>query len=353
MKINHNSIENSYIKTLDGFRAIAILMVMFSHMLTIPKIQNFFPISEFGGKGVSIFFVISGFIITLHLINDLNTKGISLKDFYLKRFFRLMPSSLLYLIFLICLSLMGWIKISQLEIFASIFSFRNYIPSVEWDRTAFFWSLSIEEHFYLLLPSFIIFFKKNRRYIMGLFIACILVAIWRKLLSNNFLNLSYSDWYTFCRIDGLIYGSILSYFYYFHRNKILLLKKYFINYIFLILLLLLWWHPIPFYKSLESIFIALIILSTILHEKNILHIILETKFFKFFGKISYSLYLWNVLFIYNMPMAPDWIQLITGKWYSVFFAIALSYLNFKFIENPFRKLYKNLTNMENSSIRIK
>lgn len=67
---------------------------------------------------------------------------------------------------------------------------------------------------------------------------------------------------------------------------------------------------------------------------------LENKVLVFFGKISYSLYLWNIVFLANMPMAPEFIQLIVGQWYSVVFAILVSYLSWKYIENPFRNLHQ-------------
>lgn len=112
-----------------------------------------------GGRGVGIFFVISGYLITTRLLRERERTGaISLRGFYLRRFFRLMPCVWLYLALL---GLCG--ALQPLEAAGCLFFFRCGLPtSASHPLTGQFWSLSIEEDFYLLWPSALIYLGKRK-----------------------------------------------------------------------------------------------------------------------------------------------------------------------------------------------
>lgn len=87
--------------SLDGIRAVSIGLVLFSHLSNAFKLnqQTHFIIEHAGVLGVHVFFVISGFLITTLLLKErINTGNVSLKNFYIRRVFRIFPVAFLYLI---------------------------------------------------------------------------------------------------------------------------------------------------------------------------------------------------------------------------------------------------------------
>ena len=120
--------KSNYIPTLDGWRAIAILLVFIDH--TIFHAFRHYGWTLIGGHGVQIFFVFSGYLITEKLLED----G-SLKKFYTRRVFRVLPVLFAYLA---AVSILGGVlhRISLLwsEVTASLFFVRNYwyYPSTTW-----------------------------------------------------------------------------------------------------------------------------------------------------------------------------------------------------------------------------
>src|SRR5579871_6236686 len=108
------------VPSLDGLRAISVLLVMSSHFLS-PRV---FP----GGLGVLVFFVVSGFLIARLLLAELNSAGsISLGNFYLRRFFRLYPVILVYAIVVITFSALNSRPLDWYEPLSALFYFANYV----------------------------------------------------------------------------------------------------------------------------------------------------------------------------------------------------------------------------------
>src|ERR1700710_2420018 len=145
------------IPSLGGLRALSILIVLAGHFVeagyvTINRnslLYNFFD----SGFGVNIFFVISGFLITTLLIKEeIANKEISLKKFYIRRIIRIFPAYyfvvLSYFLLEFCFHLIHFSNISWL----TTLTFTKYLsPDFDW-LSAHFWSLSVEEHFYLIFP---------------------------------------------------------------------------------------------------------------------------------------------------------------------------------------------------------
>jgi peptidoglycan/LPS O-acetylase OafA/YrhL len=136
---------------LDGWRGIAILLVLINHLHPIGLDgATARTLDWIGQHGVTLFFVLSGFLITSRLqLERERTQSIDLRKFYVRRFLRLMPCAWLYLAFLASFHLLK----SQ-EAVSCIFFFRNFIELGDLHRlTQHFWSLSIEEQFYLVWPA--------------------------------------------------------------------------------------------------------------------------------------------------------------------------------------------------------
>jgi peptidoglycan/LPS O-acetylase OafA/YrhL len=146
------------IASLDGLRAISILAVLFGHLLGT---RNFLSsdawkstgIGDLAHLGVRVFFVISGFLITSLLIQEMDrTRRIDLKAFYVRRVYRIFPAFYAYLIIVFIASGVGLIKVPLDDaIFAMTYTI-NYEVDRSW-YVGHTWSLSVEEQFYMLWPA--------------------------------------------------------------------------------------------------------------------------------------------------------------------------------------------------------
>ena len=142
---------------LDGVRAISILLVLIHHTEFITPIS--FSILRGGYLGVDIFFVLSGFLITSLLVEEFETTGsISFRMFYIRRVLRLLPAVGAVLLFSVAVgSVIGFseLGLNRLRVFSVIGYFTNWVRAYEtpdlWFLTHF-WSLAIEEQFYLVWP---------------------------------------------------------------------------------------------------------------------------------------------------------------------------------------------------------
>jgi peptidoglycan/LPS O-acetylase OafA/YrhL len=148
----------SRIPSLDGLRAISIALVLFAHTGGTRFFPSFVgPRRVLGHFGVRIFFVISGFLITTLLLKELEKTGrISLKWFYIRRFFRIFPAAYTYLLVMCVLTAAGVTGLTRADL-AHAFTYTvNYEHVRPW-LTIHLWSLSIEEQFYMLWPAVLFF----------------------------------------------------------------------------------------------------------------------------------------------------------------------------------------------------
>lgn len=202
-----------HIPSLDGIRAIAALIVFVSHC----GLENVIP----GGFGVTIFFFLSGYLITTLLRQEYERRGtISLKKFYLRRIYRIIPP--LYIVLLLMLMPFSMGESSNhptsLAIAAQFTQLTNYYL-IFWGSNTMIpgsgpmWSLAVEEHFYLLFPLALLVLLRHYAYprIGMVFVAtCLAVLLWRCVLIFD-LGVSYDYTYfaTDTRIDSLLYGCIM------------------------------------------------------------------------------------------------------------------------------------------------
>lgn len=211
-----------HIPALDGVRGIAILVVMVYHLAYL--VPSWLPYVGGGFFGVDIFFVLSGFLITSILLGEYeNTGRVSLPNFYVRRFLRLMPA---FWLFLICIYLLGTYLMPPFE--ASLVYGRNdFLYAITYTINWFSasnpgfdsnlnhaWSLSIEEQFYIIW-SIVLWKafaeKRTPRQILFVtlgFIAalCISRAV-RAATGTEWRMLYYS---TDTRIDALLIGCAAS-----------------------------------------------------------------------------------------------------------------------------------------------
>jgi peptidoglycan/LPS O-acetylase OafA/YrhL len=207
---------NGYIPTLDGWRALAVLGVLVYHGTT----SLFYPggpypsyealrVVQAGARGVDVFFALSGFLICSRLLQEQQETGrISLGAFYIRRVFRILPPFLLYLAVLAVLAAVGLLAVEGREFLSALLFTRNYIGPVRehgW-YTGHFWSLAVEEHFYLLWPLLLVVCGSRRARPVVVLLA-LLVPAWHFL--GDWLGLlpaGHVAQRTDTRLDALLWG---------------------------------------------------------------------------------------------------------------------------------------------------
>jgi peptidoglycan/LPS O-acetylase OafA/YrhL len=205
-----------HIPSLDGIRAVSFLVVFVAHA----GYGNVIP----GGFGVTVFFFLSGFLITTLLRMELvGTGDVSLRDFYLRRVLRILPPFYTVLAFDTLLVLFGVLSgpLWRGPMLALVFHFSNY-----WNvfhgalgqppGTAVYWSLAVEEHFYLVFPALFLLLqavlgRRWRAQSVVLLIGCAVVLAWRfvlVLLLHSAPDRTYlaSD----TRVDSILFGCALA-----------------------------------------------------------------------------------------------------------------------------------------------
>ena len=343
--------QNHYRPDIDGLRAIAVLSVVFFHSNIKPFEIDFF---SGGYLGVDIFFVISGYLITRIILQELlgNRNKFSYLNFYERRARRLLPA--LFFIILISIPFAYFILLPQhlldyaKSIFAAIFFLSNFhfIASDYYDVDAILkpllhtWSLSVEEQFYILYPIFLVFLFKNfRKYLLNIFILFILLSIISAQIlgifdpSKNFYILTSRIWELFC-------GASISILQMSKTNKI---NKYStIENLYSILGFTLVLLSIFFFdgKTLHPSFLTVIpvIGATLViyfsHRDYLVTKCLSNKVLTKIGLVSYSFYLWHFIFFSLAKHAYIYYDKVSKK--HIILILILSFISYYVIEKPFR-----------------
>ena len=162
-----------YEPSLDGVRAIAVLLVMAQHLGYVHA----------GGLGVDIFFVLSGYLITAILVSEFSATGtVSLKKFYVRRALRILPAVILLLLVInICVSVFQTSRQAaavRWDSLGALFYIANWLRAFGHDIGILgnLWSLSIEEQFYVFWPLTLLFLL-SRRLQANLILLLILLAV--------------------------------------------------------------------------------------------------------------------------------------------------------------------------------
>jgi peptidoglycan/LPS O-acetylase OafA/YrhL len=216
-------IEKDKLFGLDFLRALAITMVLFFHILVLfPHPEWLASVAKFGWIGVDLFFALSGFLIASQLFAKIvEDKKISYKDFFIKRFFRIVPAYLTVLILYISFPVL-WERGAP----APPWKFLTFTQNIGLDlRTqgafSHAWSLCVEEQFYLFFPVILItliYFnavKKGFIILISLFVLGFLARLyaWNVLVfpfsGTDLFGVYWQEWIyypTYARLDGLLVG---------------------------------------------------------------------------------------------------------------------------------------------------
>ena len=346
MKIN-------YRPEIDGLRAIAVGVVILYHAEIIINGNTLF---KGGFIGVDIFFVISGYLITSIILNELtHNQSFSFKNFYERRIRRIIPV-LLFIILVtipvawICLTPITFVDFAKSILFSIGFTSNLYFYFSGQEYGALSglykpflhtWSLSVEEQFYLIFPImlFVIFkyFKKN---FLLIFLSISFISlIFAHYGSINFTALNF--YILPSRAWELLLGAIISYE---EKNR-----KFFDNisnknFIFPKIGVFLISYSVLFFQSgdgFPSLYSIIPVLGTILiiryaNKDELITKVLSSKIFVWIGLISYSLYLWHYpIFAFGRITEITSGNLFKKVLLGVIILI-LSIFSYNFIEKPFR-----------------
>jgi peptidoglycan/LPS O-acetylase OafA/YrhL len=348
----------NYIPTLDGWRAVAIVIVLLCHGSdSMQRALGHWsaPVADFlklrGLAGVRIFFGISGFLITSRLLDEMkqSSPGI-LRRFYIRRAFRILPPAVGFLLILGGLSVAGVVDVSARSWLASMFFLNNYFGANGW-YTGHFWSLAVEEHFYMLWPSLLLLLGM----VGGAWLATglsIAVVMWRAVCYHFQWGMG-EHFYgrTDIQLDGLLWGAVMARYYAEPkvREALRALLGWPVGPLLVVGVMVSFafqphhgWKVFHALYAAQAIAIPFMLLSTVLHPKGMISRVLESAALGWLGRMSYSVYLWQQLFCV-WDSARDgrlyWVQV----WPINFAApVVCAMLSYHFLEQPFIRMGSRL-----------
>lgn len=355
--------KSGYLPSLDGWRAFAILGVIMTHDAP----WSLGPFSNaawkgFGGDGVYLFFAISGLLICWRILEEESLVGtFHLKSFYIRRFFRIQPAALVYLAVVAALLLAGAIHELWRFWFGALLLYQNFTFHalnrhliIYGLFTGHFWTLAVEEHFYILLSLLLVTVRKHRLLVFAALL--LLIKIAQKLaLSHGLFSPDVSLRRTYWLIQFLLLPAFIAIVVRVPAIKALCQRWLHPWLIFSIMIALLlaedsvhahhlvvdiFRNSVPGQESLIFHFFPFWLVATMLHPRSWTTRLLELAPVRFLGRISYSVYLWHVLFFHltseQVSFAPlhilgrrPWMYLMTAL-----FACGSYYL----LEKPFMRL---------------
>jgi peptidoglycan/LPS O-acetylase OafA/YrhL len=335
------------VPSLNGLRGISIVLVILSHVarqgtLIAPR---FWYVGELGHMGVDMFFVISGFLITLLLLREHSRTGtVSVKDFYVRRAFRILPAYAVFLLGLLGLSCLGYASPRLSDWLGALTYTVSFLPQPSWE-IGHIWSLSVEEHFYLVWP--LLFWLWPKR---AWIVACVYLALTpalRLVIHHSFTKLSIHHC-TLTRVDTIAVGCCLAYLATrpaARRRLQLAGHPAFLTGVTLVGVLVASQFialKVPVYdllvhQPLSALCFAGIVWVCIHHSATPIGRLLNAKPLVALGILSYSIYLWQQPFL--NPHRSAWVCQWPINLGLVALCAVASYL---LIESPFLRLKERL-----------
>ena len=344
--------KRKYIKEIDGLRALAVIMVLAYHLKM--------PFAKSGLLGVTVFFVISGYLITGILINEIEESGgVDLKNFWLRRIRRLLPAVLSMAVVMIFVSaVVNRVVFTKgcNDLLSAVFGYNNWWQIFR--KVSYFenagapspfthcWSLAIETQFYLIYPILLILLSKARN--RGKVFAAVTAVL--AMISVILMGVLYSPdgdpsrvyYGTDTRAFSLLIGALAAIQKEYHIIKVKLRGKLWavigsISVLILIgmMMLISSYSSFLYYggQAIVSVLAAFVVYAVTV-SRSLLNIILGSSILKWIGDRSYSIYLWHYPIIVLMSggkRAAWWIVIL-----EVVLSVGFAELSYRFIETPVR-----------------
>lgn len=348
-----------YFKSLDGVRAVAALLIMFVHFFQRANVEStdiylfLKRCCDIGLVGVDLFFVLSGFLITRIILKNKSQEGF-FKSFYWRRSLRIFP--LYYLYLLIAFFISPFIFNEQIPDFSNqlplYLYLQNFYSLFDYhlsDSTNHFWSLAVEEHFYLFWP-FVVYYLPHKNIKSFIFLCILSTIIVRFFMIQSDIP-TYS--FTFARLDGLSLGALVAVFEFEKKLDSKLNMKIILSLLFLSGLAVFMWgffdgnlnHVVHLVKpTLLGLIFALIIALLVIREyENKKNFILDYKIMTFIGGISYGLYVYHPLCFKFVNNVLGIRELFSNFVLSFALSFLVAFLSFRYFESYFIKLKDKFT----------
>lgn len=343
-----------YYPKIDGLRFVAIFLVLFEHFVYIPSIHIIA-----GYYGVDLFFVISGFLITGILIKTPEKPFLeNYKSFIVRRILRIFP---IYYLTVIVLLIAGLPHVQENLIYLLTYTFNYAIVFKHLPNNPInpFWSLSVEEQFYLFWPLVVLSFKNKLHILLVVSIVVVIIGYSQQLLNIIPSHEKYNYFSLFTRMSSLGLGAVAIIA---HRLRLLSTRFFTDKTIeYLILMLIVFSLVIPYKVNMQVLGLSsfYLVLKAAFYGFKIdaVNNFLKKSWVIYVGSISYGIYLFHLPLSYYVDTnlfkpimnSIDFShlgKLIFLKWYSVvitfplysLLTVCLASLSYRYFEKPFLKL---------------
>ncbi len=368
--LNKPASDKVYLPGLNGVRAVAAIVVFIAHFdvyFTQRVNLDCFTIYHTNYQAalaVTLFFVLSGYLITFLLIKEKDKfKTINLRLFYIRRILRIWPLYYLILLstfFLNAIFFHYQIFGSDTEVSVFLYTIfaGNFVESFFVQNAKYYlapllvlWSVGVEEQFYLFWPLLINSFRRIKITLIIFLIAFLIL----KLLVRVYLSDNWVSFIGLTRLDCMAIGGIGACVWNVPKYQSLIYNKY-IQLVSYIVFVSAFTRPIHisslFDMDFYAVFFIIIIINLSTNTKVLVSF--ENKLFNFFGRISYSFYMYHTLVLYTFTMSiKPWPNSMF-----VYFAsfvlmlactVAISYLSNRYFESYFLRKKKSFTKIASTS----
>jgi peptidoglycan/LPS O-acetylase OafA/YrhL len=355
-------IKKIHFPGLNGVRFIAALLVIIDHTelfksyLGLPTLWANSYSAYLGAFGVSIFFVLSGFLITYLLLVEKKEGPIQIKYFYLRRILRIWP--LYYLLVLLGFLVVPHLSFLQVPLYSSEMSDSLerfllfvglaanvafvYFPTVAFSNIL--WSVAVEEQFYLFWPHVV----KSKQKLLGLMLFLLFLYLILKFYAGEF-DSKFEELVIRTRFSSMIIGGIGAYLLFHQKTFIQFLYHRLVQVALLFLFIVtgMDWIDFKSFTWMQDELISLVVCGLIVNiatnPKSLVN--LENRLFSYFGKLSYGLYVYHlftvVLVLKGLPtLLPiqewsPWISYPVTLGLILLLTTGISHLSYHYFESYF------------------
>ncbi len=374
-KINVTSSNAVYLPGLNGLRAIAALAVVISH-ITLSLNQFGLNSNVFGtdtngspkgldlaGDGVTIFFALSGFLITFLFLKEKENGSISIKNFYVRRILRIWPLYYLYFFIAIITAVVFGITLNKFSVPFYFFLAANipFILNQSLPFLAHYWSLGVEEQFYLLFPQMA---KQSNKRLLRLTIALAISLFFLKIffwvLKRKYGTEIPLLAITVTRFNVMFTGVIGAVLFYNNNKNYIAIVTHKITQLFswacVFFILINRFHIASVIDQDLIAIISVVLITGQVTRKNYI-INLENKACDFIGKISYGIYVIHPLLIFFYEkIFGKFLERTVFNYIIIYYiiiatTIMLAFFSYKFYEKPFLNLKEKFAVIKTSDTK--
>ncbi len=336
--------KSAHLPALDAVRGIAAILVVCAHILGPVKLGN---------MGVLIFFVLSGFLITWLLLRELEaTQSVSIRDFYARRTLRIFPAFYVFWFLCVAATAIRHAPVGWVEAMCAFFYLGDYYTALHFSHVhqimSITWSLGVEEKFYLIWPTVFVFWCKDIPKLFRIVVGTVAVLwLYRAIgcvllhLPEDYLKYSFDSRFADILVGcGFALALKLG-----HVERVLRSADRFRS-IPLVLATTLglvvfaeghlgsrWFFL--FLLPVSSVAIAVLLLQLVFLGSLRGYAWLEHPVLRFFGRISYSLYLYHMLAIVSVEHYLPHLHLRWAYPLMVVLSLGLACLSYYGVEKPF------------------